>query len=189
MLRPRRGNDFNYRNEEIQAILYDMEIFQQIGCDGFVFGSLNDNQEINIKQCKQIIENSFNLPVTFHRAFDLTKKEKMYETCELIKSLGFQRILTSGFEKSAEDGLDNLKNLINKYNKDIIIMPGAGITCKNLSKILKETKCQEFHASAKIQKIQKSCNNSNVSMGNVNDEEIFVTDSSIVRDLVKIAKF
>lgn len=188
MLRPRRGNDFHYSEAEMQSILYDLEILKSCGSDGLVFGSLDDNQNINEEQCKMIIQKAGNLPVTFHRAFDMTNKEQMHKNCDLIEQLGFKRILSSGFEQTAEKGLDNLKELIEKH-RNICIMPGSGISTRNLDLILRETGCKEFHASARSKKYtQKELANISMGSGDVDAESLLVTNVQIVKELVEIAK-
>ena len=194
MLRPRRGHDFVYTDMEMSAILHDMELLQIEGADGFVFGALTSEREINIEQCQQIIEKAKGLPVTFHRAFDMTNPLKMNETVETIKDMGFKRILSSGFRQTAEEGLDFLSELIAKHHKDITIMPGAGINVNNLEEILTATKCVEFHASAKaIADSSEETNNTNkmeceVTMGKADVSPYDITDKNVVRKMVTTAK-
>ncbi|XP_055902898.1 copper homeostasis protein cutC homolog [Eupeodes corollae] len=189
MLRPRRGNDFMYTNAEMDALLYDMALFKSHGCDGFVFGALDKNRDVCEWQCRQVVQMAGNLPVTFHRAFDLTAPCKMHETVDQIKSLGFARILTSGFKHSCLQGIYNIRELCNQH-KDIIIMPGAGISASNLEEILRETKCNEFHASARKKVDQPICTTANISMGGgeADLEPMFITDECLVRELIAIAE-
>lgn len=194
MLRPRRGHDFVYSDLEMTAILHDMELLLAEGADGFVFGSLTDNREINVEQCQQVIEKARGLPVTFHRAFDVTDPSKMHDNVETIIGIGFKRILSSGFRQTAQGGLDFLSQLIAKHHKDITIMPGAGINVSNLEEILTATKCSEFHASAKAAADSvEETNNGNkmeceVSMGKADVLPYDITDKNVVRKMVTIAK-
>lgn len=198
MLRPRRGNDFVYTDLEMQAILYDMDLLHGLGADGFVFGSLTANKEINAEQCQQVLERAKGLPMTFHRAFDVTNPEKMHETVDTLIELGFQRILSSGFRQSAVDGVNALAELIAKHHRDIIIMPGAGINTSNLEEILTATKCLEFHGSAKASPdaVDYSQDNStnttkmecDVSMGKQDISPYDICDINVVRKLANIAK-
>lgn len=186
MLRPRRGNDFIYSEMEMDCILSDMNDFKENKVDGFVFGALNSKRKIDEENCKRIIENSLGLPVTFHRAFDLTKKEELKANCDLIMKIGFNRLLTSGFEKSAELGVFNIKEICSYFENSVTVMPGAGINLKNLKKIIEETGCAEFHASARS---IKKCEvvSSDIPMGSDGDSEpLLVTDVNIVRELVGI---
>ncbi|XP_014097776.2 copper homeostasis protein cutC homolog isoform X1 [Bactrocera oleae] len=147
MLRPRRGNDFIYSNAEIESILLDLDVLRSHGADGFVFGALTEQRSIDVEKCQRVLERAGGMPLTFHRAFDLTTPELMHENVTIIKELGFKRLLSSGFRVTAIEGSDNLAQLIAKH-RDIIIMPGAGISVSNLDELLTITKCVEFHASA-----------------------------------------
>ncbi|XP_065372204.1 copper homeostasis protein cutC homolog [Calliphora vicina] len=194
MLRPRRGHDFVYTELEMSAMLHDMELLLTEGADGFVFGALNTNRDINVEQCQQVMAKAKGLPVTFHRAFDVTNPLKMHENVETIIDMGFKRILSSGFKQTAVEGLDFLSQLIAKHHKDITIMPGAGINVANLEEILTATKCEEFHASAKAAAdSNEETNNVNkmeceVSMGKADVLPYDITDKNVVRKMVTTAK-
>lgn len=187
MLRPRRGNDFIYSEMEMECILSDMNDFKQYNVDGFVFGALKPNRQIDEENCKKIIENCSGLPVTFHRAFDLTKTENLKENCDLIRKIGFNRLLTSGLEKSAELGVLNIKEICSYFGSFVKVMPGAGINPTNLKKIFEETGCEEFHASART--LKEEIDASKITMGSDADSEpMLVTDVNVVRELVGILK-
>ena len=66
---------------------------------------------------------------------------------EQLIDLGVDRILTSGQEPKAKQGLTLLKRLNEKANNKIIIMPGSGINPKNTERF-KAAGFLEIHASA-----------------------------------------
>lgn len=138
-------------------IVSDMKVFAEHEVDGFVFGALLPNRDIDVDNCTRVLENANGLPVTFHRAFDMSKPSQQSDNLKLLSNLGFKRVLTSGFAETAELGIEVLKNCHNyvlENNLDLIIMPGCGITPANAEYILRETGCQEFHGSAKIKIIE-----------------------------------
>ncbi|XP_059610736.1 copper homeostasis protein cutC homolog [Phlebotomus argentipes] len=183
MLRPRRGNDFCFSDDEMAVMLLDLEVLKEAGADGFVFGALTERGEIDIPNCRRIIQAAGSLPVTFHRAFDVTEEAKSAETCAQIADLGFCRLLTSGFRTSAEEGMQRIKLLNEKFRQRLVIMPGAGVTDKNAKKIIDETDCQEIHASARLPKSQET---SEIPMGSASSlEPLLVTSSSVVERIVK----
>lgn len=114
MLRCRRGSDFCYSEPEIRIMLHDLALLAENGADGFVFGALNDAGEIHAEHCTMIVAGALKhkKPVTFHRAFDCTDPKRMLDNLTLIASLGFTTILTSGFESTASEGIDNLMEMI-----------------------------------------------------------------------------
>lgn len=193
MLRPRRGTDFVYSEEELQATLTDMDLLRAHGADGFVFGALTTERTIDVDKCRRVMEHSYGLPVTFHRAFDLTDQKFMHENVELLKELGFKRILSSGFRPSAAEGADLLAQLIAKHHRDIIIMPGAGIKVSNLEEILTNSRCVEFHASA-MDTAGEDYNaptttrmDCDVTMGKQDIDPYYGTNVNVVRKMVTIA--
>ncbi|EDX12821.1 copper homeostasis protein cutC homolog isoform X1 [Drosophila simulans] len=194
MLRPRRGTDFVYSDEEMCALLTDMDLLRENGADGFVFGSLNPDRSINVDQCRHVLLASGGLPVTFHRAFDLTDQKSMDENVDMLRELGFRRLLSSGFRPTAADGVDCLAQLIAKHQRDFIVMPGAGIKVSNLEEILTVSRCLEFHASAldtagedyvAPTTTRMECD---VTMGKQDVDPYYGTNSIVVRKMVTIAK-
>ncbi|XP_030370182.1 copper homeostasis protein cutC homolog [Scaptodrosophila lebanonensis] len=193
MLRPRRGTDFVYTEEEIQATLTDMDLLRQHGADGFVFGALTTERTIDVEKCRRIMQQSCGLPVTFHRAFDLTDPNQMHDNVERLKEMGFKRLLSSGFRQTAAEGADSLAQLIAKHHRDITVMPGAGIKVCNVEEILTNTRCMEFHASATESAgedysmphaTRMDCD---VAMGKQDIDPYYGTNTNVVRKMVTIA--
>ena len=129
LIRPREG-DFIYSNEEFELMKSDIVKFKKMGCKGIVSGILNDDYSIDTERTKELVELSKPLEFTFHRAFDMVK-DPIEEIENLIKT-GVDRVLTSGQKEKAIDGLDLLEQLNIIANNRIIIMPGSGISKKNL---------------------------------------------------------
>jgi copper homeostasis protein len=147
MIRPRAGN-FLYSEEEFQVMKRDILFFKNCGIDGFVFGILNDNNEIDKQRNKELVLIASPLPCTFHRAFD--KVADAVKSLEILIDCGFSRVLTSGLQNSAMDGKVLLSELIELSGDRIIIIPGGGIRSDNLSIIKNTTHAKEFHSSAII---------------------------------------
>jgi copper homeostasis protein len=73
------------------------------------------------------------MPVTFHRAFDLAKNPAT--SLEDVIETGSTRILTSGGELRAKDGLSILRYLVDTAKGRILIMPCGGIDSGNITSI------------------------------------------------------
>ena len=129
LIRPKEG-DFTYSNEEFELMKSDIVKFKEMGCKGIVSGVLNEDNSIDIKRTKELVELSRPLEFTFHRAFDVVS-DPLEEIENLIR-LGVNRILTSGQKEKAIDGLVLLKQLKRISNNRILIMPGSGISKNNL---------------------------------------------------------
>lgn len=188
MIRIRRG-DFNFTDEEVEAMVEDVKYFSHHRADGIVFGCLNDENEIHIENCQKIAGVwEVDKPLTFHRAFDETNSKDFKKNIDVLESLRFTRILSSGFESSAELGIENLKRMAayasHRKGAGITIMPGAGITKNNVAKILTETGCKEIHASARSAMKQSG----RLSMGGGSEDlqPLMICDPIKVNELLEI---
>ncbi len=101
----------------------------------------------DVERTAQLVALAHPLKITFHRAFDVTADP--YKALEEIVNLGIERILTSGQEKSALEGTPLLSKLIGEVADRIIIMPGGGITERNINRIVQETGAREIHVSGR----------------------------------------
>jgi copper homeostasis protein len=146
MIRPRGGN-FVFSSDELAIMRSDIMVCKELGCDGIVTGLLQNNRTIDISRCRQLVDVAYPLGVTFHRAFDYTPDPFLALT-EIIDA-GFERILTSGQRKNADEGSELIRELIEKGEDNIHIMPGVGIRADNLSRIAQKTGATEFHSSAR----------------------------------------
>lgn len=148
MIRPRGGN-FVYSNEEFEQMKNDILNFKNAGADGFVFGILTENKEVNFIQNKELVQLANPLPCTFHRAFDEINNQM--EALDKIIECGFKTILTSGNANNAMEGLSSLKALALKSNDKICIMPGGGVRATNIEILKENINTNWFHSSAVIQ--------------------------------------
>lgn len=146
IIRP-RGGDFLYSVEEFEVMKQDVITCSELGCEGVVFGILQNDGSIDMKRCSELITLAKPMQVTFHRAFDHCNDLK--KGLEDVISLGCDRVLSSGGEIYAADGIKMLKDLVQKAENRISIMPGSGITHKNLLRLIRETGACEFHSTAK----------------------------------------
>ena len=140
-----RGGDFCYNNEEFQQMKNQLLEFKKVGADGFVFGILDGNLEVNFIQNKELVELADGIPCTFHRAFDRVKD--YHKSLEEIINCGFKTILTSGTKSNVSEGKEILKTLIKISNERIDILCGGGLRSTNISEIKNYTKAKNFHSS------------------------------------------
>ncbi len=143
MIRP-RGGDFCYTSLEFEAMLADIEVARNEGVEGVVFGLLSPDGVVEGDRTARLREAAGDLSVTFHRAFDMTRDP--HEALETLVDLNFDRILTSGQEGTVLEGLDLITELVQKAGDRIIIMPGCGITPRNIEKIARTSQARELHA-------------------------------------------
>ncbi|QNF31829.1 copper homeostasis protein CutC [Adhaeribacter swui] len=146
ILRP-RGGDFCYSDEEFAVMQHDLEVIKSLGADGVVIGILQADGSIDIARTAALIEQARPMKITFHRAFDMVADP--FGAIEQLIALGVERILTSGLEKSALEGSELIAQLIQQAAGRIIIMPGGGITNRNIARLKRETGAVEFHLTAR----------------------------------------
>ena len=146
IIRP-RGGDFLYTDHEMDVMLEDIREAKAAGADGVVIGCLNADGTVDVEKNRTLILAAQPMSVTFHRAFDVTRDP--FEALETIVDLGCDRILTSGQEASVLEGADLIRELIAKAGDRIVIMPGGGITTRNVGKIAALTGAQEIHMSCR----------------------------------------
>mgnify|MGYP002631862702 CR=1 FL=1 len=182
MVRP-RGGDFCHTDEEFAIMREDVRIFKEEGVDCLVFGFLTPDGRVDVEKTQELIALADPLPVTFHRAFDMAQDP--FEALDTLIDLGVARILTSGQEPSVFEGTDLIRDLIEKAGDRIIIMPGCGITLKNVRRVIAETGAKEIHVAAPApQPSLMQHRNESVFMGTaLRSEEYmrYVTPASAVR--------
>lgn len=144
LIRPRSGN-FCYSDDEFDIIRNDIQICKDLGCDGIVSGVLNVKNNIDIERTRELIELSKPMPFTFHRAFDVVPNA--HEALEQLIEIGADRVLTSGQQKKAIEGIDLLKSLKEQAENRITIVVGGGISGENVQPF-KDAGFHEIHASA-----------------------------------------
>ena len=146
MIRP-RGGDFCYSDEEFEQMKSEIILIKNFRVDGFVFGILNKENEIDFERNQELIELAKPFPCSFHRAFDRTSD--LENSLETVIKLGFKTILTSG-ANNVNDGKQTLKTLVKKAKNRITIMPGGGLRSTNIQEIDSFTNATYFHSSALI---------------------------------------
>ncbi|MBT2620168.1 copper homeostasis protein CutC [Chryseobacterium sp. ISL-6] len=145
MIRP-RGGDFTYSEAEFEQMKNELTQLKSLNVDGFVFGILDENDEVNIEQNKILVQLAQPLPCTFHRAFDRAKG--LADSLEKVIDCGFKTILTSGQKPNVSEGKENLKTLVELSDGRIEILIGGGLRSTNIQDIREFTSAGYFHSSA-----------------------------------------
>jgi copper homeostasis protein len=143
MIRP-RGGDFLYSETELQVMKADIQMAKSLGADGIVLGVLQADGTVDEVQTRLLIDLAKPLPVTFHRAFDMTRDP--LEALEAVIRTGAARILTSGQHQTAETGLSILRQLTSQASGRIEVMAGAGVNAQNATQLI-ETGLDALHLS------------------------------------------
>lgn len=145
IIRP-RGGDFLFDDDEFASMLADVETAKQEGADGVVIGTLAADGTVDVARTRALIAAARPLAVTFHRAFDMTPDP--FAALETLIGLDVDRVLTSGQEATVLEGLPLIASLVERAGDRIIIMPGGGITPRNVGRIVAAARLKEMHFAA-----------------------------------------
>lgn len=173
IIRP-RGGDFLYTPLELERMQEDILMCRELGVDGIVIGCLTEEGEVDRETNRQLIALAKSeststsghslkpMTVTFHRAFDRTANPM--KALEDIITLGCDRILTSGQQPKAIDGINLLAQLEKRVReiegnsslqKDfpverLQLLAGSGVNEDNIRQIYEATGIHEYHFSARV---------------------------------------
>lgn len=143
IIRPRKG-DFVYSDSEFAAMRRDIATARDHGMEGVVLGILRADGTVDVERTRELVEWAHPLEVTFHRAFDHAS-DLMQALNDVIQT-GATRLLTAGGARSAPEGAEVLRKLVDAAGDRIIVLPGAGLHAGNIGKLAAETRAREFHS-------------------------------------------
>ena len=143
LIRSRPGN-FTYNQNDVNTMLDSIEFCQKNAINDIAFGALSSNGEIDEKIINQIVSKYTELNITFHKAIDLVDNQ-INEIQKLLKFNQIKAVLTSGGQKNAVDGQENIKKLSERFKDEIDIIAAGSITNKNIKKIHKTLGLKIYH--------------------------------------------
>ena len=149
MVRPRAGG-FCYTKPETEIMFDEARDLLEHGADGIAFGFLNEDGTINTELTGKMIDLIHEYDASeavFHRAIDVTPN--LLESVQILKDLKADRILTSGGQAKAIDGLEMIEKMQALAGDEIEILPGSGVNAGNASEILNKTGTFQLHSSCK----------------------------------------
>jgi copper homeostasis protein len=168
MIRP-HSRDFYYDKDEFETMKATLQLMNNSGADGFVFGILHEppyqggadrNLWVDIVRNKELVQLAGGKPCTFHRAFDCIPESNWDTALEDIRECGFAAILTSGGPSStnAVDCMDGLADLVNRqsFNPESLsqagcraleVIVGGGVRPTNIGVLREKTLATNFHSS------------------------------------------
>ena len=144
MLRP--SDTFQHTDKEIKEMVKLIKEYKKLNVSGIVYGSLDEEKKVNIKQLKKIKKVcGDDIKLIFHRAADFARCP--IEAWMTLQEQGVKHILTSGGPGKAIDNLDMI-NMAKKFVEDVLI--GSGVSIDNASTIIKETQIKNLHVGSAV---------------------------------------
>lgn len=154
LIRPRPGG-FVYLPDDIAVMSRDVALVLRAGASGVVIGALTQHNTVDLLATATLAETARatarelgrDVEVTFHRAIDVV--EKPVEQLAVLRSLGVDRVLTSGQAPAAGDGLDLLREMVDA-DSGLEIMAGGGVTAATIPDLV-EAGVHAVHLSGKVE--------------------------------------
>ncbi len=143
LLRPRAG-DFVYSDAEYETMRDDLLHAAELGAGGVVLGLLLRDGTVDAERTGALVALAGPLPVTFHRAFDRSKN--LPDALETIIGCGCARLLSSGGEPTATEGVAMLRKLTRQAAGRIRIAAGGGIRLGTAGALIGQVRV-DLHAS------------------------------------------
>lgn len=188
LIRPRPGG-FVYTDAEVGVMRLDVEASRMLGADGVVIGALTRDAQVDVERVKLLAAGAAELPVTFHRAFDLARDAD--EAAEALVRNGVSRVLTSGGAARAIDGAARIAALVERWSADLEIMAGGGVREENVREIVDRAGVDEVHVrGTRVVRTTMTSVNDRVRLRKPppDDEAAWEeTDEARIRALVRLA--
>ncbi|KAL5048557.1 hypothetical protein BDW71DRAFT_205256 [Aspergillus fruticulosus] len=166
MIRP-TADTFGYDPADFERMGREIDMFNQLGADGFVFGILHHPSEksrslVDVARNTALIRRAKGRPCTFHRAFDLVPESQWGAALRDIRDCGFLAILTNGGPTGnvAVECVDKLGTLVQwtqlhgavdasgRRVPEIIV--GGGVRASNTGLLRGRTRAGAFHSAALV---------------------------------------
>ena len=187
MVRPREGG-FCYTQAEFDTAVSDAKLLLEYGSDGLVFGFLHEDGTLDIDRTRTLakLAQAAGKETVFHRAIDVVPD---WKSClDSLIALGITRVLTSGQEADVSNSTDTVREMIEYAAGRIQILPGAGITLRNMDRIIRETGCNQIHLAAHKTHIDSSVlNNRAIYYGGClypPEDRFSITDADYIGSVV-----
>lgn len=179
-----RGAGFCYDDWDKQVMFYNAKIMLENGADGLAFGFLNEDKSIDIETTKQMVDlaHSYGKEAVFHRAIDVcVDYEKSFGD---LVACGVDRVLTSGGQVKAVEGIRRMKEMQAHFGTQIEIVAGCGVNEANAQYIMDNTGVSQVHSSCKMWKHDSTTSHFGVNYSYAGVNKYEVVDEELVKALI-----
>jgi copper homeostasis protein len=149
MVRP-HGQSFRYSEDNIGIMRNDIRIIRSLGANGVVLGMLDKAGAIDFRQLEELLTETGQMEVTFHRAID--SSSNILESAQKLDSYKqITTILTSGGHGDWETRVGILKQL-KEICKETEILIGSGLSKENIREVHEQVGTNCYHFGTAIRK-------------------------------------
>jgi copper homeostasis protein len=141
IVRP-HARDFCYTPGEIAKIIADTRTLAKMPIQGIVLGAIDETGQLNIPLIRRVAEVAAPMPVTVHRALDVSNKpdDALHQLIGIVP-----RILTSGPAPTAWEGRDTLRRWVQEFGGHFSFVPSGGLTMAQFSEFVAHVQAPEYH--------------------------------------------
>jgi copper homeostasis protein len=144
MIRP-RGGLFHFTPADEAIMLADIAAAREAGLAGVVLGAQGPDGGLDVAMLARLSQAAGSLGRTLHRVIDVVP-EPLHALDQAI-GLGIERVLTSGAEPLAPDGVDLIAAMVRQASGRLSVMPGCGLEPHNVATVIAATGAREIHAA------------------------------------------
>jgi copper homeostasis protein len=141
----RTNDNFSVNDQELNLMISQIKEFKKLGATEFIFGFINDKNEIDIAACQALIDNLDGCKYDFHMAIDTLSNYK--RDFPILIEMGFNRVLTKGGNSPAINNIDSIKEIIKEFGNKIEILVGGSVTKDNVEEIVSLTEATQVHGT------------------------------------------
>lgn len=139
------NKDFFLSETDMIIMQKDIEIYKALKSNGFVFGGITKDMQIDEKNMKILLKKTAGFEVTFHACSNLFTSLESFKT---LDNLGFARVLTKGGISHISQNYGKIKE-IKSTLKNTTMLVGGNINAENVEKVF-ETGTRELHVGTAV---------------------------------------
>lgn len=190
MVRPRAAG-FCYDADDAETMFADASLLLENGADGIAFGFLKEDGSVEpvLTEKMTSLIHRYGGEAVFHRAFDVTPDP--FSAMEQLIACGIDRVLTSGQQAKAMDGVGLIRELQEKYGSRIQILAGSGMNAANAMEMIRIAGVHQVHSSCKSYACDPTTGKNGVSYAYLpapHESDYDVVDEALVRKLVEAVR-
>ena len=144
MIRP-RGGLFHFTTGDEAIMHTDIATARAAGLAGVVLGVQNTTGALDVDMLARLSAAAQGMGRTLHRVIDVVPDP--VAALDQAIALGFDRVLTSGAQPEAPDGIALIAEMVTRAAGRLSVMPGCGLTPDNVAGVIAATGVTEVHAA------------------------------------------
>ncbi|MEH7082899.1 copper homeostasis protein CutC [Neobacillus drentensis] len=147
MLRP-HSQSFCYSKDDLAIMKNDIRIIRSLGANGVVMGMLDEEGNIDFGQLEELLTETGDMEVTFHRAID-SSRNPLEAAEKLDQYKAIRTILTSGGYGDWPTRLEVLLQMKDRC-KNTEILIGSGLTKENILEVHEKVDTGFYHFGSAV---------------------------------------